>query len=190
MEELGERLGERFGDVDQWQHYSHSYGGSHRPLLGVQLVEPTAELREHLGSDGSSGVLVAKVIEETPAEEAGIEVGDLIVAVGGDEISDAGDLVRALRERSGEQFYIEVIRDGRSVSVGVALPEKEDVDGPNAFFFAPRAPEAPAVFVMPAPVVPIAPVVPLFPPPPAAPAPPHPPKAAPVVVADHLLDSV
>jgi len=191
MEQLGERLGERFGDAENWQHYSHSFGGAHRPRLGVQLVEPTAELREHLGSDGSSGVLVAKVIEETPAEEAGIEVGDLIVAVDGDEISDAGDLVRALRERAGQQFDVDVIRDGRSVSVDVILPEEEDdADGPNVFFFAPRAPEAPAVFVMPAPVVPIAPVAPLFPVPPAAPTPPRPPKAAPVVVANHLLDSV
>ena len=60
------------------------------------------------------------------AEEAGVEVGDLIVAVESESIEDVGDLRRALRERDGQTFGLEVIRDGRPLSLTVTLPERED----------------------------------------------------------------
>jgi C-terminal processing protease CtpA/Prc len=99
---------------------------SHRPMLGVQLVEATPELREHMGSDSEAGVLVSKVLPDMPAEEAGVEVGDLIVGVDGENIEDAGDLISALRKKAGETIRVEVIRDGRPVSLDVFLPEREE----------------------------------------------------------------
>ena len=101
---------------------------SGRPRLGVQLVNVTGELREHLGSSRDEGVLVGKVLSETPAEEAGVEVGDLIVAVDGEAVGDHGDLIRLLRERDGETLDLEIIRDGRPLSLGVTLPERDDTE--------------------------------------------------------------
>jgi S1-C subfamily serine protease len=99
---------------------------SHRPMLGVQLVEATPELREHMGSDSEAGVLVSKVLPDMPAEEAGVEVGDLIVGVDGENIEDAGDLISALRKKAGETIRVDVIRDGRALSLDVSLPEREE----------------------------------------------------------------
>ena len=127
-----------------------------RPRLGVQLTETTVELREHLGGSKNAGVLVSKVIEDSAAEDAGIQVGDLIVEVGRTEVSDSNDLRRELAERVGETFDIEVIRDGRPVSLSVTL-EEEDEDRPSG----PRA-----RFAVPVPVAPVLAV------PHAAPAPP------------------
>jgi hypothetical protein len=133
MGQLGERLGERFADPDVWGR-SWSFRQRSRPRLGVQLVQPTPELREHLGGDGEVGLLVSKVIADTPAEEAGIRVGDLIVAVDGEEIAGTGELRRALRERVGETFPIDVVRDGRPAVITVTLPEEDDEDvGPRAW---------------------------------------------------------
>ena len=108
---------------------------SGRPRLGVQLTETTPELREHLGGSADAGVLVSKVIKGTAAADAGIEVGDLIVDVDGDEISSTNDLRRALAERDGEVFDIEVIRDGRSMRLSVTLeaPDEERPTGPRAW---------------------------------------------------------
>jgi len=45
-----------------------------RPLLGVQVTGMTAELREHFGADAETGLLISKVFEGSPAEDAGINV--------------------------------------------------------------------------------------------------------------------
>ena len=102
--------------------------GSRRPVLGVELVETTPELREHLGGGTETGVLVGRIRPGMPAEAAGVRVGDLIVKVGGDEIEDAGDLRDALDERRGQSFSIEVLRDRRAVSLDVTLPSRDDDD--------------------------------------------------------------
>jgi predicted metalloprotease with PDZ domain len=98
----------------------------HRPLLGVQLVGPTPELREHMGADPEEGVLVSKVLKGMPAEAAGIEVGDMIVAVDAESVEDAGDLISALKGKEGETVVLDVVRDGRPMTLDVFLPERED----------------------------------------------------------------
>jgi len=99
------------------------FGLGGRPVLGVQLVSITDELREHM-----------------PAEDAGIEVGDLIVGVNGEEIEHHGEISKALRGLQGQTFEVEVIRDGRSMSIDVTIPEPDDSrpTGPRAFYFAPQ----------------------------------------------------
>ena len=142
-----ERLHERLEDLDldfdfdfdfdgmdfDFDDHSHGKHGawvmrSHRPVLGVELIETTPELRQHLGSDRDAGVLVGKVIEDMPAEQADVRVGDLIVAVDGETIEDAGDLRHALRDKRGEVFDLHVIRDGRMTILSVAIPEMDDED--------------------------------------------------------------
>jgi C-terminal processing protease CtpA/Prc len=115
---------------------------SGRPKLGVQLVETTPELREHLGAAGDAGVLVSKVLDDSAAQDAGVRVGDLILSVDGEEIGSAGDLVRELRDKSGETIELEVLRDGRRMTLSPAIPEQdeEDSDGPRALVMPPLPP--------------------------------------------------
>jgi C-terminal processing protease CtpA/Prc len=129
MERLHEQLeGLDFDfDIDD-SGFRHSWVFTRhgRPKLGVELVEVTPELREHLGGPGDAGILVSRLIPGMPAEEAGVLVGDLIVAVDGETIEDAGDLRRALRDRDGESIDLEVIRDGRTTGLRVFIPEVEE----------------------------------------------------------------
>lgn len=106
-------------------HMFRHHPGFHRPKLGVELVQPTSELREHLGGSGDSGVLVSRVMSGMQAEEGGLLVGDLIVAVDGREIDDAGDLTDALRDADGRTVEIDVVRDGREIALDVFIPEPE-----------------------------------------------------------------
>ena len=137
LEEHMEQLQESLGDMDinfkmaPNMQFNFNDSGSFnfnfgKPRLGVELVGVTGELREHLGANSDEGVLVGRVLEDTPAEDAGVEVGDLIVAVGGETIDSQGDLIRLLRERDGETFNVDVIRDGRPQSLTVSLPEREN----------------------------------------------------------------
>jgi serine protease Do len=117
----------RLGDAARHHEFRrHRHVVIHgRPRLGVQLLDATPELREHLGGDADSGVLVSKVIEGMPAAEAGLRVGDLIVAVDGEPVEHVGDLVHALSDREGQEVEIEVVRDHRRATVRVALREDD-----------------------------------------------------------------
>ncbi len=131
-----QELGEQFEDMDfdfEMPHLGEAHAftvGRHRPKLGVQLAHTTPELREHLGGTADAGILVSKVMEDTPAEDGGIEVGDLIVGAGGEEVESADDLIRALRDTDGETIELEIVRDGRPMSLGVFIPARETSDKP------------------------------------------------------------
>jgi len=180
LEGLQERLG-LFSDCDdeddcplRFQNYSLFFDD--KPVLGVELIDTTPELREHLGGSREQGLLIGKVMAGTPAERAGIEVGDLILAVGGDEVASTGELRHALARRKGETFDIELVRDGERRSVSVTLVEEEEdrPTGPRARLWRHAAPAPPA---MPTPASVVAPTPPPAPPVPA-PAAPRPPRDA------------
>ena len=137
MDDLGKRLGRSYtftvpdGDAELRMPLLLDWG---RPKLGVQLVETTPELREHLGGSESEGVLVSKVLEDTPAESAGIMVGDLILSVDGESVASVDALREALASRVGETFPVRVMREGRERSLEVSIPgaERERPTGPRA----------------------------------------------------------
>lgn len=93
-----------------------------RGRLGVTVMSLTTELREHFGAPEDRGVLVAHVEPDTPAATAGIEVGDVIVAVEGQQIDAAQDVLAALGSLDkGEHAKIDVVRDRKSRSIEVTL---------------------------------------------------------------------
>jgi len=100
------------------------------PRYAQALREENAELREELDDDGYDRMLyalgrknrvrVADVLSHSPAEQAGIEDGDLIVYYDGDRIFNVFDLRRQTTTgRKGDSVTVEVIRDGRWVQVSV-----------------------------------------------------------------------
>ena len=133
--ELGERSLGALMKLREMPHLrSFSWGGIHgKPRLGVQLVETTPELREHLGGSEDAGVLVTKVIAGTPAEDAGIQVGDLIVSVDGVEIDSTSRLIHEVHDKA-DGCEIEVVRGGRSQRLDVRFPdlERSRPTGPRA----------------------------------------------------------
>jgi hypothetical protein len=78
--------------------------GNQKPLLGVELVNTTKELREAMGGRKDAGVLVGKVIAGSAAEKAGVKAGDLILSVDGAAVVDPGDLGSELEEREGRPW--------------------------------------------------------------------------------------
>jgi membrane-associated protease RseP (regulator of RpoE activity) len=100
--------------------------GGRRAFLGVSLFEISPELREHFGATKSAGVLVGSVEDGSPADSAGIRVGDVIVAVEGKDIESSWGLRRALRDKKeGDSVRIDVIRNRARQTIVATLTERE-----------------------------------------------------------------
>jgi S1-C subfamily serine protease len=91
----------------------------------------TPELRTFFGAEPDRGVLVATVVEGSSADESGILVGDVIVAVAGRAIGTPGDLSWS-GELVDDRLVLEIVREGvsREISVPLDLPPRSLRIGP------------------------------------------------------------
>ncbi len=93
-----------------------------RPRLGVGVApaEVGRRLRRAVGLPEVDGLLVRNVEEGSPAEDGGIQEGDLLVTVGGQPVATVDDLHRVLESASGE-LVVELLRGADEVTVSVTL---------------------------------------------------------------------
>ena len=101
-----------------------------RGWLGVQIQDVTRELAESFGMKKPQGSLVSKVLPKSPAEEAGIQVGDVITEFNNQEITTSSTLPPMVgMAKIGESFKLKLIRQGHvkevTVKVG-ALPDEDE----------------------------------------------------------------
>lgn len=93
-----------------------------RPWLGAKLETVTRDVAESLGLQRVAGALVARVSEKTPAAEAGLRVGDVIVTVDGFDVADARSVLYRLTTRGvGKRTRLELVRQGRPLTIDLAL---------------------------------------------------------------------
>jgi serine protease Do len=72
----------------------------------------------------ASGAVVSQVDPNTPGAKAGLKVGDVITKIDGRDISDAGQLqVEVGQQQPGTTVHLEVMRDGKSITVPVTVAE-------------------------------------------------------------------
>src|SRR6185295_3604066 len=97
-----------------------------RGYLGVGLTELSPELRAHFGAPEDAGAMVSKVEPGSPAEKAGIKVGDILTSVDGKDVKSSWDVMFKIRRLDdGEQVPIELWRDGKAQNVTATIVEKE-----------------------------------------------------------------
>ncbi len=97
-----------------------------RGFLGVQLIDLTPELRAHWSLPDDRGILVSKVVDGSPADLAGLRVGDFVTAVDGSAVRSSSQLAgRVGRKTQGDRVEIEVVRAGASLSLTAILTEHE-----------------------------------------------------------------
>ncbi|UCG73163.1 MAG: Do family serine endopeptidase [Chromatiales bacterium] len=101
------------------------FGEVRRGLLGVSISDFNAETAEAIGADADiEGALVQEVVPGSAAETAGLQVGDVIVKVDGEDITSANDLRNTIGlRRSGESVAIEAMRDGKRKKFKAELQE-------------------------------------------------------------------
>ena len=104
-----------------------------RPWLGAKLDAVNRELAEALGLQRVAGALVVRLYDRSPAVDAGLQAGDVIVAVDGHDVDDARAVLYRLTTRGiGNRARVDVVRKGRRATVDVALrsapaPGRDDV---------------------------------------------------------------
>ncbi len=95
-----------------------------RGWLGVLIQEVTRELAESFGMKRPHGALVAKVLPDSPASEAGIKAGDVVIEFNGTEIDLSSDLPPLVGNAEvGTEVPVKLIREGEPLVVRVKLAE-------------------------------------------------------------------
>src|SRR5690242_18237309 len=98
------------------------------PWLGVYTQELTPSLRTGLDFSGD-GVLVNRVIPESPADRAGLRKGDIIVGVNSRTPRSPDDLANMVQGgRVGQSVRLEVVRDNERRSLSATLAARPDRD--------------------------------------------------------------
>ncbi len=102
------------------------FGRTKRGWLGVRIQSVTPEIAEGLNLPDSSGALVASVTPDGPAEEAGLESGDVIVRFNGNPIDEMRELPRVVADTDvGQTVEVVIIRNGQEMTFDVELGELE-----------------------------------------------------------------
>ncbi len=97
-------------------------GRVERAYLGILVVDVTPSLARQLDLPVEKGAGIRDVVPGGPAHRAGLQPGDIIVRIGGQEVANSGELLEALRQfRPGQTVEVEFYRGGRLLSTSVTL---------------------------------------------------------------------
>jgi 2-alkenal reductase len=94
------------------------------PYLGISSpTEISLELAQELGLDRTTGVLLSEVVADGPAEDAGLQIGDLIIAIDDFEVRTFGELISYLftNASAGDTITMTFIRDGEEMQTDLTL---------------------------------------------------------------------
>ena len=98
---------------------------SESAFLGIYMDDLTLKMKRKCGYPKDKGVLVARVIEDSPAEEAGLEDGDIIYSFDGKEVEDPVQLSKLVRgKKPHDRVKVVFYRDGKKIETTVELGEK------------------------------------------------------------------
>jgi S1-C subfamily serine protease len=99
-------------------------------FLGVASVTVTGDIRQRFGLQASKGALVVSVTPGSPADDAGLRQGDVITAIGGDQVSSSDDVGTAVRKhKAGDKVEVKWQRGSQHQSATVDLGSRPAAAG-------------------------------------------------------------
>lgn len=113
--------------------------------LGVYTQTVNDELAEGFKLKATSGAIINEIVDNSPADEAGLREDDIVIAVDGEKVATSDELIDMIRaHKSGDNVTIKVLRDGAEKEFSVTLDDREDSPAPRMFSFkSPRATQTP-----------------------------------------------
>jgi serine protease Do len=98
-----------------------------RGWLGVSIQRITPEIAQALGLEKNQGALVSSVVEGSPAAQAGVQAGDVIVDFAGERIDDSSKLPAIVaRTEVGKNVNMTVLRDKKRMPLSVKIAELKE----------------------------------------------------------------
>jgi serine protease Do len=115
-------------DVENWRDLADDIRVviSRRARLGVRTQDLSEQLGEYFGVRDGDGVLVTEVIEDTPAERAGLRAGDVILEVDGENVEDSSELREELSEKDAGEVRLTILRQGSRHSLTAELEKPRE----------------------------------------------------------------
>jgi Do/DeqQ family serine protease len=95
-----------------------------RPWVGIGLQDLNPELMKSFKVEEKEGTLISQVFEGSPAEKAGLKVGDIVVEIDGKKTKNSQEVVReVLKKKVGQKIELDLIREGKRIKVEVTTTE-------------------------------------------------------------------
>jgi membrane-associated protease RseP (regulator of RpoE activity) len=130
-----EKMLERFHfqSLPDISRHFEGFHGEPQGYLGVRIENiSTSDLGDYFGVEKGEGVLVVEVVEDSPADEAGILAGDVILKVDGKDVKSTDKLVQYIRKSEpGDKTDLTIKRKRRTKTIEVDLGK---TDGHAGFF--------------------------------------------------------
>jgi serine protease Do len=91
-----------------------AHGRMQRPWLGIMGYDVDRRIAQYYGLGATSGIFLVEVTEGSPAQKAGLQVGDVVTSLDGKALTGVADLVSALRDHKiGDTVNVEIDRRGK-----------------------------------------------------------------------------
>lgn len=99
------------------------------PKLGIELLPLSEQLADYFGAEPGSGALIASVKEESPAAEAGLKAGDILLEIDDEPVNAPAEVIRAIARKDGlVDLKILRDRDEMSIAAEIGALDQEDED--------------------------------------------------------------
>src|SRR5438128_6473755 len=120
--------------------------------LGVETHEVTADKAKELKLSAERGVVLGKIVPDSPAAKAGLKENDVVMEINGQRVEGAAQFRRMIHEiPAGRTIQLTVWRDGRTQAISATLGKSEErhhamkMVAPTPGTFAFRMPEIPEI---------------------------------------------
>lgn len=120
------------------------HGRVTRGFLGVSIQTLDAALARALDIESTEGVLISEVTPGSPAEQAGLRRGDVVLGVNGRTVSSTGALRNLIASAGPTEVELEILREGKRQKLRVQLTEMPEERQPRAEEPAPQGGPTPA----------------------------------------------
>jgi len=101
------------------------HGSVTRGWLGAGVQELTPELAESFKLGDTKGVLITEILRRSPADQAGIKTGDILIAIDNKPISDSGSMLETIASLPpGKVVLVQLVRNGATIGLQVKIGKR------------------------------------------------------------------
>ncbi|MDH7494262.1 MAG: PDZ domain-containing protein, partial [Candidatus Saccharicenans sp.] len=130
-------------DFPEGEKFEFEFGFENYRYIGVYLEQLNPELSKYFGISEGRGLLVSRVNADSPADKAGLKVGDVIVAADGQRVETLEALTNLIqKKKKGEKISLEILRDKKKMKIEVEVAEEQRRNWPGIGRFSEELQEA------------------------------------------------